>query len=108
MKTRSLLIVLMLLIGFSSVSSARSENKKKDDRAKYIFLFIGDGMGMSHVAVAEHYLSHQAGKLGGEQLLMTTFPYFGSATTYSASSKDRKSTRLNSSHAELSRMPSSA
>ena len=57
---------------------------QKEERAKYIFLFIGDGMGNSHVSVTESYLSWKAGKLGGEQLLMTTFPVFGTATSHSA------------------------
>ena len=57
---------------------------QSDTRAKYIFLFIGDGMGASHVAVTESYLSYKEGKLGGEQLLMTQFPYYGMATTHSA------------------------
>ena len=41
-------------------------------------------MGSAHVAAAESYLSYKAGKLGGEQLLMTTFPYYGTVTTHSA------------------------
>ena len=59
-------------------------NKQDETKAKYVFLFIGDGMGATHVATAESYLSYKAGKLGGEQLLMTTFPYYGTATTHSA------------------------
>ena len=55
-----------------------------DTKAKYIFLFIGDGMGATHVATTESYLSYKAGKLGGEQLLMTQFPHYGMATTHSA------------------------
>ena len=58
--------------------------QQNETKAKYIFLFIGDGMGATHVAVTESYLSHKAGKLGGEQLLMTQFPYYGMATTHSA------------------------
>ena len=54
--------------------------------AKYVFLFIGDGMGNSHVAVTESYLSYKAGVLGGEQLTFTQFPVFGTATTHSANS----------------------
>ena len=57
---------------------------QNDKKAKYIFLFIGDGMGASHVAVTESYLSYKEGKLGGEHLLMTQFPYYGMATTHSA------------------------
>ena len=59
-------------------------HNQNDDRAKYVFLFIGVGMGATHVAVTESYLSYKAGKLGGEQLLMTQFPYYGTATTHSA------------------------
>lgn len=56
--------------------------EESNDRAKYIFLMIGDGMGSSHVAVTESYLSHKAGKIGGEQLTMTQFPYYGACTTH--------------------------
>ena len=55
-------------------------------KAKYIFLFIGDGMGMSHVALTEAYLADKAGKIGSESLSFSKFPYTGFATTYSASS----------------------
>lgn len=58
----------------------------KEPEAKYVFLFIGDGMGAGQVAVTESYLSHLEGKLGGEQLTFTTFPYLGMCTTYSANS----------------------
>lgn len=61
--------------------------EKNEGRAKYIFLFIGDGMGFSHVAATESYLSDKAGKLGGEQVTFTEFPYHGSASNYSANSK---------------------
>lgn len=61
--------------------------KAEEEKAKYIFLFIGDGMGNSHVAVTESYLSYKAGKLGGEQLTMTTFPVFGTCTTHSANKR---------------------
>lgn len=57
---------------------------QKNDKAKYIFLFIADGMGPAHVTVTESYLSYKQGKIGGEQLQMTQFPYYGTATTYGA------------------------
>lgn len=65
-----------------ATSSCTDSNK--DEKAKYIFLFIGDGMGNTHVAATESYLSYKAGKLGGEQLCFTQFPYLALATTYSA------------------------
>lgn len=71
----------------SIISSGCGESrtgKDDDQKAKYIFLFIGDGMGANHVAAAESYLSYKAGKLGGEQLVFTGFPYYGTATNFSA------------------------
>lgn len=59
-------------------------NNTGSEKAKYIFLFIGDGMGANHVATAESYLSYKEGKLGGEQLVFTGFPYYGTATNFSA------------------------
>ncbi len=67
-----------------SATACSDGNKEQDEKAKYVFLFIGDGMGFSNIAVAESYLSYKAGKLGGEMLTMTRFPYFGTATSYSA------------------------
>ena len=68
----------------ATFSGCSARDKEKQDKAKYIFLFIGDGMGASHVAAAESYLSYKAGKIGGEQLTFTGFPVLGTATTYSA------------------------
>lgn len=56
-----------------------------EKKAKYVFYFIGDGMGFSHVALAEAYKASKAGKIGSEPLLFTQFPAMGMATTYSAS-----------------------
>ena len=53
---------------------------------KYVFYFIGDGMGSNQVLSAEMYKSALLGKpLGRVQTLMTTFPYSGLMSTYSAS-----------------------
>ena len=53
---------------------------------KYVFYFIGDGMGSNQVLGAEMYRSAQQGvPLGRVQTLMSTFPYSGSASSYSAS-----------------------
>ena len=54
--------------------------------AKYVFYFIGDGMGSNQVLGAEMYQSALQGEpLGRVQTLMTTFPYSGHASTYSKS-----------------------
>jgi len=55
-------------------------------QAKYVFYFIGDGMGSNQVLISEMYRSAIEGQpLGRVQTLMTTFPYSGSASNYSAS-----------------------
>jgi len=54
-------------------------------QAKYVFYFIGDGMGMGHVNAAEYYNRFVLGN--DKPLLMTTFPVSSFALTYSASSK---------------------
>lgn len=55
-------------------------------QTKYIFYFIGDGMGTNQVLSAEMYRSAiQGAPLGRIQTLMTTFPYSGQASTFSKS-----------------------
>lgn len=55
---------------------------QKEQSPKYIFLFIGDGMGLSQVNNAEVFL--QATTNAGAKLSFTTFPEVGFATTYAA------------------------
>ena len=53
---------------------------------KYVFYFIGDGMGSNQVLASEMYYSALQGQpLGRVQTLMTTFPFSGNASSYSAS-----------------------
>jgi alkaline phosphatase len=68
--------VLLLM----TVSCAR-----QDARAKYVFYFIGDGMGATHVAAAEAYLAQERGVIGMDPLCFTQFPVMGEATSFSAS-----------------------
>ena len=53
-------------------------------QAKYVFYFIGDGMGLGHVAATEFYNSQVAKNT--TPLLMTTFPYATFCYTHSQSS----------------------
>ncbi|MDR0419994.1 MAG: alkaline phosphatase [Prevotellaceae bacterium] len=71
--------VLCIVVLFSACSV---QNSKK---AKYIFLFVGDGMGIAHVTLTEAYLADKAGEIGSEYLSFSKFPYTGFVTTYSAS-----------------------
>lgn len=54
-------------------------------QAKYIFYFIGDGMGTNQVLATEMYLAELEGRIGRKQLLLTQFPYSGQVATFSAS-----------------------
>ena len=47
-------------------------------QAKYIFYFIGDGMGTNQVLASEMYLAELEGRIGRKPLLMTQFPVGGS------------------------------
>lgn len=74
MKRLSLLFVFAL---FALLSVAQ---------AKYVFFFIGDGMGPHQVLATEMYLAELEGRIGRTPLLMTTFPYSGQVATFSTSS----------------------
>ncbi|MCL7764731.1 alkaline phosphatase [Polaribacter sp. Z014] len=54
--------------------------------AKYVFLFIGDGMGVSQVYTTEMYLNAKPNEIKTEKLLMSSFPVNSNMTNYSASS----------------------
>ena len=56
-----------------------------EKNAKYVFYFIGDGMGEAQVNVAEYYKAHLNGKWGSMPMTFSTFPVMGSATTFSKS-----------------------
>lgn len=73
---KRLVFCLLSLVFYLSVSA----------ELKYVFYFIGDGMGDNQVLSAEMYRSALQGvPLGRVQTLMTTFPYSGHASTFSKS-----------------------
>ena len=71
-------IVIVSVFCFASCNNC----KDNTPTAKYIFYFIGDGMGNTHVALTESYLSYKAGKENGERLSFTQFPYLALAETW--------------------------
>ena len=73
MKLRHLLLTGLLSAGLSLSAAPR-----------YIFYFIGDGMGMGHVMAAQSYNRQVLGN--DDPILMMQFPVCASAHTYSASS----------------------
>lgn len=55
-------------------------------KPKYVFYFIGDGMGTNQVLMTEMYLASLQGEFGVSPLLFTQFPVATVSTTYSANS----------------------
>lgn len=53
-------------------------------QAKYVFYFIGDGMGLNQVLGTQMYQSELKGEIGVTPLLFAQFPYSAIASTYSA------------------------
>lgn len=58
---------------------------QQGQKAKYVFYFIGDGMGFNHVSITEYWLGYTEGKFGSSPLSFTRFPILGWAVTHSAS-----------------------
>lgn len=52
---------------------------------RYVFYFIGDGMGPTQVLMAEMYLAELEGKIDRNKLFMTSMPYSGQVATFSRS-----------------------
>ncbi|MBR6433435.1 MAG: alkaline phosphatase [Bacteroides sp.] len=73
---RRLMYVLLFALLTSGMTYAQ--------QAKYVFYFIGDGMGVNQVNGTEMYLAELEGRIGIKPLLFTTFPVAGMATTFSA------------------------
>ncbi len=55
-----------------------------EGQVKYVFYFIGDGMGVNQINVTETYLAALKGKIGIEPIVMSSFPVVGMVNTYSA------------------------
>lgn len=51
--------------------------------AKYVFYFIGDGMGVNQVNATETYLAAQEGRIGISPIGFASFPYAGLVNTQS-------------------------
>ncbi|MDP3398349.1 MAG: alkaline phosphatase, partial [Bacteroidales bacterium] len=89
MKTRLLSILISLLAVITMMTAQerpQSRGMGQMQKPKFIFYFIGDGMGFAQVSMAEAYLSSKKGEISNHPLSFTTFPTAGMVTTYSASS----------------------
>jgi alkaline phosphatase len=90
------LVAIVLLSGLSSIAveamsskpvETKNEVKKIEEvkAPKYVFYFIGDGLGPAQRQLAEYYFKYQS-KDQNAKLLMDQFPVAGINTTYSADS----------------------
>lgn len=73
--------ILTLLFIFSGCADIKNQ-KTIQPKAKYVFFFIGDGMGNGHVALTESYLDAINDTIGFAKLAMSDFPVMGLSTTY--------------------------
>lgn len=72
---RTLSLIVATLFALSALA---------EGQVKYVFYFIGDGMGVNQINVTETYLAALMGKIGYEPILMSNFPVVGLVNTYSA------------------------
>lgn len=82
MKKIFLILCCTLLVACNQATA----KSKKTPQAKYVFYFIGDGMGVNQVNAAEIFLGQVEGKYGTSPLCFASFPYAAFITTHSASS----------------------
>ncbi len=73
---KSFLVFIALFIASISIHA--------ESKAKYVFFFIGDGMGVNQVNAAETYLGAVEGRIGIKELCFPSFPYAGLVNTQSA------------------------
>ena len=72
----ALALVLAIAFAVPAIAASKKVSVYKGKPAKYVFYFIGDGMGIPQRAAAEKFL--------GKKLTMDTMPAQGVTTTYAA------------------------
>ena len=70
--------ILFIVLLFAAISTTWAQ-------PKYVFYFIGDGMGPNNVMAAQMYLAEMEGRIGVQRLTMTTLPFTGQLSTFSTS-----------------------
>ena len=80
MKRRFYVLAFAFIAFFSFTTAGVAQGKQ----AKYVFYFIGDGMGVNQVNGTEMYLGELQGKIGTVPLCFASFPMATMATSFSA------------------------
>ncbi len=79
MKQLIKILIVVIAIAFAGCSS---QEKNLVPTPKYVFLFIGDGMGIQQVNATQAYLAALDSTNGNYHLSFTTFPATGFVTTF--------------------------
>jgi alkaline phosphatase len=84
---KGLVLALLLFVALVGYAGGESESEALGlapaGNAKYVFVFIGDGMGMPQISAAEAYLkATRSSEVGIEKLSFSDFPAQGLTTTY--------------------------
>lgn len=76
------LIAFFAVIAIQSRIYAILPSGDDPQKAKYVFLFIGDGMGQVQVNTTEAYLAALDSRIGFEHISFTRFPEIGTVSTF--------------------------
>ncbi len=81
-------VLAVLAVIFMISGNLIASTEGSGTKARYVFLFIGDGMGVAQRNAAELYLAKEKGlsRPEGAKLVMNTFPAQGMNTTYDLTS----------------------
>lgn len=79
----SLVVVFLFSLSGGWVGAQEPSSEYNGEPARYVFLFIGDGMGIDHFSVTQVYLNALEEKnVGLKELSFTSFPAAGLVSTF--------------------------
>ena len=81
---KNLKSIVWVLVAIAAGSTFILSSCSNEPEVKYVFYFIGDGMGVNQVNGTEMYQGERQGRIGTEPLCFASFPYATIATTFSA------------------------
>lgn len=84
LKIKSIVIFLLVIAAYATSAQQNDTKQSKTKAPKYIFYFIGDGLGLSQSNATETYLNAISDNGSPVKLHMNTLPYIGFYTTYAA------------------------
>lgn len=82
MKRKSLYLLLIIIWFQGFCTLAPAQVKAPEAKAKYVFYFIGDGMGLAQINAAQAYRAALQGRIGIDSLNLDKLPALGLVTTF--------------------------